>query len=64
MSTTTETRLLGVRETADRLSVSIFTVYRLVESGALPVVRFTPTSRLRFHVEDVERLRAGSGMES
>jgi excisionase family DNA binding protein len=54
---TTETRLLGVRETADRLSVSIVTVYRLVERGALPCVRFTPTSRLRFHVEDVERLR-------
>jgi hypothetical protein len=34
--------------------VSIFTVRNLAEFGALPVVRFTPTSRMRFRAEDVE----------
>jgi excisionase family DNA binding protein len=49
-------RLLTTREVAERLSVSILTVPNLAEFGALPVVRFTPTSRMRFRPEDVERL--------
>lgn len=49
-------RLLATREVAERLSVSIFTVRNLAEFGALPVVRFTPTSRMRFRPEDVEAL--------
>jgi excisionase family DNA binding protein len=47
-------RLLTTREVAERLSVSIFTVRNLADFGALPVVRFTPTSRMRFRSEDVE----------
>src|SRR3954453_13406114 len=49
-------KLLTTREAAERLSVSVFTVRNLAEFGALPVVRFTPTSRMRFRPEDVERL--------
>jgi excisionase family DNA binding protein len=49
-------RLLTTRETAERLSVSVFTVRHLANFGALPTVRFTPTSRSRFRSEDVERL--------
>jgi excisionase family DNA binding protein len=53
----TETkRLLTTREASEALSVSIFTVRRLAEKGALPTVRFTPTSRMRFRSEDVETL--------
>jgi excisionase family DNA binding protein len=53
-SATVPKRLLTTREVAERLSVSIFTVRNLAEFGALPVVRFTPTSRMRFRAEDVE----------
>jgi excisionase family DNA binding protein len=53
--------LLTTREVAERLSVTVWTVRSLADGGALPVVRFTPTSRMRFRVEDVERLaRLGS----
>jgi excisionase family DNA binding protein len=49
-------RLLTTREAGALLSVSIFTVRRLADDGVLPVVRFTPTSRMRFRAEDVEAL--------
>jgi excisionase family DNA binding protein len=60
---TVEKRLLTTREVAERLSVSIFTVRHFAERGVLPVVRFTPTSRLRFRPEDVERLACLGGRE-
>jgi excisionase family DNA binding protein len=47
-------QLLTTREVAERMSVSVFTVRLLAAHGALPTVRFTETSRLRFRVEDVE----------
>jgi excisionase family DNA binding protein len=47
-------QLLTTREVAERLSVSIFTVRLLAAHGALPTVRFTPTSRMRFRSDDVE----------
>ena len=47
-------RLLTTREVAERLDVSVWTVRLLAAHSALPVVRFTPTSRMRFRVEDVE----------
>ena len=49
-------RLLTTREVAERLSVTLWTVRNLAEGGVLPVVRFTPTSRMRFRIEGVERL--------
>jgi hypothetical protein len=36
--------------------VSIFTVRGFAERGVLPVVRFTPTPRMRFRPEDVDKL--------
>jgi excisionase family DNA binding protein len=39
-------RLLTVREVADRLRVSRATVYRLVASGALPVLRVSNSIRI------------------
>ena len=33
--------------------MSVFTVRNLAVFGALPVVRFTPTSRMRFRPDDV-----------
>jgi excisionase family DNA binding protein len=53
-SATVPKRLLTTREVAERLSVSIFTVRHLANFGALPTVRFTETSRMRFRSEDVE----------
>jgi excisionase family DNA binding protein len=53
----TEKRLLTTRETAALLDVSIFTVRRLAADGVIPVVRFTPRSRIRFRAEDVALLR-------
>jgi excisionase family DNA binding protein len=47
-------KLLTTREVAERLSVSIFTVRLLAAHGALPTVRFTSTSRMRFRSDDVE----------
>jgi hypothetical protein len=35
----------------------------IAERGVLPVVRFTPTSQLRFRPEDVERLACLGGHE-
>jgi len=49
-------RLLTTREVAERLSVSVFTVRGFAVRGVLPVVRFTPTSRMRFRPGDVDRL--------
>jgi excisionase family DNA binding protein len=56
-------KLLTTREAAKRLSVSVFTVRNLAEFGALPVMRFTPTSRMRFRPEDVERLMESRSLE-
>jgi len=39
-------RLLTVREVADRLRVSRATVYRLVQAGALPVLRISNSIRI------------------
>lgn len=47
-------KLLTTREVAEELDVSVWTVRILADHGALPVVRFTPTSRMRFRREDVE----------
>lgn len=51
---TVEKSLLTTREVAERLSVRILTVRFLAAQGALPTVRFTPTSRMRFRSDDVE----------
>jgi excisionase family DNA binding protein len=56
-------KLLTTREAAERLSVSVLTVRNLAEYGALPVVRFTPASRMRFRPEDVERLLESRSLE-
>ena len=41
-----EARLLSVGETAERLNVSPRTVYRLAESGELPVLRIGGSLRV------------------
>lgn len=51
-------RLMTTREVAEELSVSVFTVRHLANFGALPTVRFTETSRMRFRSEDVEEFLA------
>ena len=38
-------KLITVKEAAERLSVSVRTVYRLMDSGALPSFRVGPKSR-------------------
>ncbi len=38
-------KLITVKEAASRLSVSVRTVYRLMDSGALPSIRVGPKSR-------------------
>ncbi len=38
-------KLITVKEAASRLSVSVRTVYRLMDSGALPSFRVGPKSR-------------------
>jgi excisionase family DNA binding protein len=50
--------LMTTAEVAAELRVSPDTVRRL-ERGALPSVRFTARSRLRFRSDDVERLIEG-----
>ena len=40
--------------------VSVWTVRLLAAHDTLPIVRFTPTSRMRFRVEDVERFAESS----
>lgn len=52
--------LLGVREVAELMAVSPWTVRRYVADGTLTAIRFHSRSRLRFRREDVERLLAGS----
>jgi excisionase family DNA binding protein len=36
-------RLVTLREARDRLTISRTTLYRLAQSGALPIVQITPT---------------------
>lgn len=38
-------KLITVKEAASRLSVSVRTVYRLMDSGALPSIKVGPKSR-------------------
>jgi len=45
------TRLLKVREYAERENVSARTVRRWIEKGAIPIVRVGPTRRIRIRVE-------------
>jgi len=42
-----EHRLLTVREVADAIRVSTMTVYRLINSGALPAIRVGKHFRIR-----------------
>ena len=48
------TKLLTPKNVEDLLSCSLATVYRLIDSGRLPVVKIT--SALRVRESDVERL--------
>ena len=50
--------LLSTAEVARRLDVSEHTVRRLVRGGHLRARQIYPRSRLRFLLEDVERLLA------
>jgi excisionase family DNA binding protein len=51
-----EPRLIGVRETAALLVVSVDTVRRAVQDGRLPAVRLRERGWLRFRTSDMERL--------
>ncbi len=55
MSTTSSPAYLSVREVAKLLRVSRRTAYALVESGALPALRLTPTGAWRIPAADLER---------
>ena len=55
-------RFVTVAEVADQLRVSNMTVYRLVQSGALPAVRVGRSYRIR--EEDVDRYLAGQYTEA
>jgi excisionase family DNA binding protein len=46
-------RLITIRETCERLTLSRTTIYRLSEAGVLPKVRLTPT-RAAFRERDVD----------
>jgi excisionase family DNA binding protein len=50
------TRLVSKREAAQILGCSVRSVDRLRERGRLPAVQFTPGSRVRFRLRDVEVL--------
>jgi excisionase family DNA binding protein len=47
-------RLFKPKEVADMLSYSLATIYRLIDSGRLPVVKIR--SGLRIRASDIERL--------
>ena len=49
------TPLLGIREVARLLAVSVITVRRKVGSGELPCVRLTKGGPMRFDMRDVEK---------
>ena len=49
------TPLLGIREVATLLAVSVITVRRKVSSGELPCIRLTKGGPMRFDVRDVEK---------
>jgi excisionase family DNA binding protein len=51
----TDAALITVTEVAERAGVSVRTVWRWVDEGRLPVVRFGPRL-VRFHPLDVEAL--------
>ena len=53
---TTSDTLLDVNEVARRLHLSRRSIYRLVDSGQLPALRFHPEGRLRFRPQDVAEL--------
>lgn len=53
LSDTTQGRFMTVGEVADVLRVSTMTVYRIINSGALPAVRIGRSFRLR--PEDLDR---------
>jgi excisionase family DNA binding protein len=58
-----EPRLIGAREAAAMLGVSVDTVRRAVRDGRLPVVRLRERGWLRFRTSDIERL-VGSSREA
>ncbi len=47
--------LVGIREVAKLLAVSVITVRRKVSAGELPCVRLTKGGPLRFTLADVEK---------
>ena len=49
------TPLLGIREVARLLAVSVITVRRKVGAGELPCVRLTKGGPMKFDMRDVER---------
>jgi len=61
MAVATSPRLLTSGQVAEILGVSRERVQILARQGTLTPIRFGPKGRLRFRVEDVERLIAGEG---
>lgn len=59
MAATTTVRLLTTREVADLLRVSEWRIRELVAEGILHPLRLSTRGRMRFRVEEVERLIAG-----
>lgn len=54
---------LGTKETADRLGLTVRTVYRVVDGGELPCYRFGRVLRFKQHEVDefIERARVNPG---
>ncbi len=52
------TALVGIRDVAKLLAVSVITVRRKVSAGELPCVRLTKGGPMRFDVRDVEKFVA------
>ena len=52
--------LLTVRQVADLLAVSVQTVYRMIDRGAIGAVRLTPGT-IRLRRDDVELLLTTAG---
>jgi excisionase family DNA binding protein len=59
MTTATPVPLLTTREVSEIYRCSERRVRELVAEGALTPVRFSERGRMRFRLEDVERLIAG-----
>ncbi len=48
-------QLLRAKQTAERLNISVATLYRMVKTGVIRQFRIGPRGPCRFRLEDIER---------